>query len=136
MLVRTLVYAAMLVPLLVTWPVAGAGAQNEPVKRTELLRTDIVGVEGREAVVFTAEIVPGGVAPKHTHPGDEVVYVLQGSWVLEREGKNAVTLKPGELIHLPAGLVHQAKNGSDKEVTKALVFLVSEKGKPLVALVK
>jgi len=123
---------AIFISVLIGWLDAGiASAQDQPIKRTELLRTDISGVEAREAVVFTAELVPGGVATKHTHPGDEIVYVLEGLWIVEREGKEAITLKPGELIKLPAGLAHLAKNGSDKEITKALVFLVSEKGKPL-----
>ena len=124
---------------MITWlSVGGAGAiaQDQPVKRTELLRTDVSGVEGREGVVYTAELIPGGVAPKHTHPGDEIVYVLEGVLIIEPEGKEPITLKQGELTHLPAGLVHLAKNGSDKDAAKALVFLVSEKGKPLATPVQ
>jgi quercetin dioxygenase-like cupin family protein len=137
MTLRASFSAGISIPILITWlGVGGAIAQDQPVKRTELLRTDVSGVEGREGVVYTAEVIPGGVAPKHTHPGDEVVYVLEGVLIIEPEGKEAITLKPGELTHLPAGLVHSAKNGSDQEPAKALVFLVAEKGKPLATPVQ
>lgn len=108
-----------------------AEAADQPVKRTELLRADITNVEGREGVAYIAEIVPGGVGGKHTHPGDEFVYMLEGSIIIEPEGKEPVTVKAGETMHLPEGLVHSARNGSDSAPAKALVFLVSQKGKPL-----
>jgi len=110
-----------------------AGAQDQPIKRTELMRADLTNLDGREGVAYTAEIAPGGVAGKHTHPGDEFVYVLEGSLIIEPEGKEPVTLDAGEIVHLVQGVVHNARNASDSAPAKALVFLVTEKGKPLAA---
>src|SRR5215813_9592210 len=68
-------------------------AQQAEIKRTELLRTELPGLEGKEAVVFMAEIPPGVMTGKHRHPGNELIYVLQGSYVLEIDGKGAIPLK-------------------------------------------
>ena len=108
-----------------------ASAADQPVKRTELLRADITKAEGREGIIYIAEIVPGGVTGKHTHPGDEFVYMLEGTLIIEPEGKEPITVKVGGTAHLPEGLVHRARNASDSEPAKALVFLISQKGKPL-----
>ena len=115
---------------------ANVNAQDQPIKRTELVRTDISDIEGREGVMYIAEVVPGGASPKHTHPGHEFLYVLEGVLVIEPEGKEPITVKQGETAQQPAGVVHLAKNGSDTEPAKVLVFLVSEKGKPLATVVK
>jgi quercetin dioxygenase-like cupin family protein len=126
--------AAVFIPFLIAAGIASA--QDQPVKRTELVRTDIGGMEGREAVAYTAELIPGGVAPKHTHPGDEIIYVLEGTLIIEPEGKEPITLKAGEAAHQAAGVVHLARNGSDQEPAKALVVLIAEKGKPLATPVQ
>jgi quercetin dioxygenase-like cupin family protein len=101
------------------------------VKRTELLRTGLEGVEGKEAVVYTAELVPGAVAGRHYHPGHEVGYVLEGSLILEREGMPTVTFQAGQVFHNPSKIIHDAKNASMTAPAKVLVFLLSEKGQPL-----
>ena len=78
---------------------------------------------------------PGYVAPKHTHPGEEVVYVLEGTLEYQIEGKPPVTLKVGDVLFIPAGTIHTAKNvgtGSGAE----LATYVVEKGKPVVVMVK
>jgi quercetin dioxygenase-like cupin family protein len=59
------------------------------------------------------------------------VYVLDGVLMVEPDGKEAITLKQGETAHLSSDVVHAAKNGSESEPAKVLVFLVVEKGKPL-----
>ena len=110
-------------------------AQQQPVTRTMLQQKDIEGVPGREAIMYVAEIVPGGVTAKHFHPGLELAYVLQGALVLEPEGQSPVTYKAGESLHNPAKAVHTAKNASTTEPVKILVVLIGEKGQPLATTV-
>ena len=62
-------------------------AQQQSAKRTELLRIDLPGIEGKEGIVYIAELAPGAAAGKHYHPGSELFYVLEGSMILEVEGK-------------------------------------------------
>ena len=106
-------------------------AQQAPVTRTTLQQKDIEGAPGKEVIMYVADLVPGGVAGRHFHPGPEVAYVLDGSLVIEPEGKPALTVKRGESFHNPAKAVHNAKNGSTTEPAKVLVVLIGEKGAPL-----
>ncbi len=106
-------------------------AQQAPIKRTTLQQKDLEGVAGREIIMYTADVIPGGVAGRHFHPGPEVAYVLEGSLILEPEGQPPMTLKKGESFYNPAKGVHNAKNGSTTESAKVLVVLIGEKGAPL-----
>ena len=88
---RSTIFAALgLVAL-----VAGIGAQQAGFKRTVLQQSKL-SVPGREAVTAIAEFQPGGTVGKHTHPGEEIGYILEGTIVLEQDGKPAVTLGPGK----------------------------------------
>ena len=109
---------------------------QQPLKRTELMKTDLEGIEGQQAVVAVAEFAPGAVVGKHYHPGNEFVYVLEGSVILETEGQPPVTFGPGEIFHNLPTRVHMTKNGSMTEPTKVLSFIISEKGKPPAISVK
>jgi quercetin dioxygenase-like cupin family protein len=109
-------------------------AQQPGFTRVELQRQDL-SVPGRETVVARVEFAPGGAAGKHTHPGDEIGYVLDGSVQLEVEGKPPVTLKAGDVFFVPAGTVHAAKNVAPAQ-SKVLATYVIEKGKPLATPVK
>jgi quercetin dioxygenase-like cupin family protein len=111
-------------------------AQQEPIKRTVLCKTDLAGIEGKEAVVVLVEIAPGMAVGKHIHPGDELFYILEGSIILEQEGKPPVTLKAGDTGHNPAKLPHDAKNISTTAPVKAVVVYIVEKGQPLATAVK
>ena len=111
-------------------------AQVPPIKRTELLRVDIKEAEGREGVMFVVDLAPGAVAGRHFHPGPEFFYVLEGTVIAEPDGHPPVTLKKGETGHNPTRHVHNAKNGSTSEPARVLVFLLSEKGKPLATPVE
>jgi quercetin dioxygenase-like cupin family protein len=116
-------------------------AQQEPVTRTVLLKTDLAGIEGKEANMFLANIAPGAATPKHYHPGHEFAYVLEGSGILEEEGKAPVTLKPEVFFYLrssseKAEYVHAAKNTSATDPLKILAVLITEKGQPLAVPVK
>lgn len=111
-------------------------AQQAPIKRTTLQQKDLEGVAGKEIIMYTADVIPGGVAGRHFHPGPEVGYVLEGSIVIEPDGKSPMTLKKGETFHNPAKALHNAKNASATEPAKVLVVLVGEKGAPLSTPVK
>ena len=87
-------------------------AQQSGVKRTELLKSAIAGMEGKEAIMYVAELPPGAAAGKHTHPGEEFAYVLDGALTLEPQGQAPKTYKAGEVFHNPAKVVHDAKNTS------------------------
>lgn len=104
---------------------------EQPIKRTELLRADLAGTSGREAVIYIADLMPAAVGGRHTHYGNEFVYIIEGSLVVSPDGKDPVTLKAGEAAHLAPDITHAARNGSDKESAKVLVVLTVEKGKPL-----
>jgi quercetin dioxygenase-like cupin family protein len=105
-------------------------AQQSGVKRTDLQRHDL-SIPGREAVQVRIDIAPGAVAPRHTHPGEEIIYVLEGSLEYQVDGRSPVTLKAGEVLFIPAGTIHAAKNvGSDNGAE--LATYIVEKGKPLV----
>jgi quercetin dioxygenase-like cupin family protein len=109
-----------------------AVAQDAPIKRTESHRSDLADVVGKEAVIYIADVMPGAVGGRHTHYGDEYVYVLEGTLVITAEGQAPITLRKGDVAHIaPKDGIHAAKNGSSSEPARALVFIVAEKGKPL-----
>ena len=111
-------------------------AQQQSVKRTELLKTDLEGMAGKEGVMYIAELAPGATAGKHFHPGPEFAYILDGSLTLEPQGQAPQTFKTGEVFHNPGKNVHDAKNASTTAPAKVLVFIVSEKGQPLATPVQ
>ena len=105
---------------------------QEGVTRTELQRHDL-GVPGREMIQTRVDFGPGVVAPKHSHPGEEIVYALAGTLEYQLEGKPPVTLKAGEVLFIPAGTIHAAKNVGSGNAAELATYVV-EKGKPLVVL--
>jgi quercetin dioxygenase-like cupin family protein len=110
-------------------------AQQELVTRTVLLRTDVAGTEGKEAVIVVAEIAPGATTGKHLHAGQEFAYILEGSLHLTVDGKAAVTFKPGEAFQQPPQQVHEGQNASATAPVKILAFYIAEKGQPLTTAV-
>ena len=115
-------------------PVADGLAQQPGFSRTILQKVDS-SAPGREAVQITAEFDAGAGTGKHTHPGEEVGYVFDGSLTFAVDGKPAVTLKAGDHFFVPAGTVHEAKNAGGGKA-KVLVTYIVEKGKPLATPVK
>lgn len=111
-----------------------ARAQQPGIKRTDLQRHDL-SAPGREAVQVRVEFAPGVSFPKHTHPGEEIIYVLEGSLEYQVEGKAPVTLKAGDVLFIPAGTVHSAKNVGSGNGAELATYVV-EKGKPLVVPAK
>ena len=111
-----------------------ARAQQAGIKRTDLQRHDL-SVPGREAVQVRVDLDPGVSFPKHTHPGEEIIYVLEGTWEYTVEVKPPVTLKAGEVLFIPAGTIHSARNVGSGTGSELATYIV-EKGKPLLTLVK
>jgi quercetin dioxygenase-like cupin family protein len=111
-----------------------ARSQQPGVKRTDLLRHDL-GVPGREVVQVRVDIAPGVLAPDHSHPGEEIAYVIEGLLEYRLEGKPPVTLEAGEALFIPAGTIHAARNVGGGNAAELATYLV-EKGEPLVALAK
>ena len=109
-----------------------AVAQDSPIKRTELHRSDLADIVGKETVIYVADVMPGAEGGRHTHYGDEYVYVLEGTLVIIADGQAPITLRKGDVAHIaPKDGIHAAKNGSSSEPARAFVFIVAEKGKPL-----
>jgi quercetin dioxygenase-like cupin family protein len=111
-----------------------AQGQQPGTKRTDLQRHDL-SVPGREAIQVRVDIGPGEVAPRHTHPGEEIIYVLEGTLEYDVEGKSPVTFKAGDVLFIPYGTIHSAKNVGSVNAAELATYVV-EKGKPLVTLVK
>ena len=111
-----------------------AWAQQSGSKRTDLQRHDL-SASGREVVQVRVDFDPGYVSPRHTHPGEEIVYVIEGTLEYQVEGKPPVTLKAGEVLFIPPGTIHAAKNVGSGNGAELATYVV-EKGKPLITLVK
>jgi quercetin dioxygenase-like cupin family protein len=115
--------------------IVGSGLGQQPgVNRTDLQRHDL-SIPAREAVRVRVDTGPGTTAPKHQHPGEEIIYVLEGSLKYEVEGKSPVTLKAGDVLFIPAGTIHSASNVGNSNAAELATYVV-EKGKPLLTLVK
>jgi quercetin dioxygenase-like cupin family protein len=112
----------------------GPHAQQAGTKRTDLQQHDL-SIPGREAIQVRVDIGPGEAAPRHRHPGEEIIYVLEGVLEYEVEGKPPVTLKAGDVLFIPYGTIHAAKNVGSVNAAELATYVV-EKGKPLVELVK
>jgi quercetin dioxygenase-like cupin family protein len=111
----------------------GTQAQNG-VTRTDLQRHDL-SAPGREAIQVRVDLAPGVAFGKHTHPGEEIIYVLEGTLEYQLEDKPPVTLKAGDVLFIPAGTVHSARNLGSVTGSELATYIV-EKGKPLLTLVK
>lgn len=111
--------------------IATAHAQPSGLTRTMVGKAD-VSVPGREAVVARVTVAPHGAAGRHTHPGDEISYVMEGETQLLVDGQPPRTIKAGESFVVPAGVVHDARNEGTSPVQLVGVYVV-EKGKPLAS---
>ena len=110
-------------------PPATAGAQaNSPIKRTPLQSFDVPGTN-QTAVIMRVDVTPSSQIGRHTHPGIESGYVLEGDMVLIIEGQPDRTLKAGESYQVPPGAIHDGTSG-DKGAVVIATFVV-EKGKPM-----
>ena len=82
----------------------------------------------KEFRLLRTTYAPGGQNPKHYHPSHVVFYVLEGAGVWQEDGKEPVTLKPGDTLHVRPGMIHSHRNASSSEKLVFLEFVIVEKG--------
>jgi quercetin dioxygenase-like cupin family protein len=104
-------------------------AQKPGISRTILQRKDI-SIPGHEAVVARVEIAPNAFAGRHTHPGEEISYILEGEGEILIEGQAPLKVKAGDSFIIPAGAKHDAHNTSAKPLRLVGVYVV-DKSKPM-----
>lgn len=109
-----------------------APAQQPGIRRTDLQRHDL-STPGREVVQTRVDFAPGAAFGKHSHPGEEIAYVIEGMLEYQVEGKPPITLGPGEVLFIPAGTIHAARNAGNVNAAELATYIV-EKGKPLVVM--
>ena len=115
--------------VVISLAVGATGAQQAGFTRVMLQDQDI-SIAGQHVVQARAEFQPGVASGRHTHPGEELAYVLEGQVEVTIDGKPAIVVKAGETFFIPSGAVHEGKNiGST--VAKVLGTYVVEKGKPV-----
>src|SRR4051812_29415735 len=109
-------------------------SQAPGVQRTVVHKAD-VSVPGREAVIARVELAPGASAGRHTHPGDEISYVIDGEAEIIVQGQPTRKVKAGDGFVIPAGAIHDAHNTGSTPLKLAGIYVV-EKGKPLATPAK
>ena len=109
-------------------------AKQSGITRTDLQRHDL-SVPGREVIQVRVDFAPGEAFGRHTHPGEEIVYVIEGLLEYEVEGKPPATLEAGEVLFIPAGAIHAAKNVGTGNGAELATYIV-EKGMPLLVMVR
>jgi quercetin dioxygenase-like cupin family protein len=109
-----------------------ASPQRPGVSRTDLLRDDL-SFAGREAIQVRVDFGRGAGAPRHSHPGEEIAYVLKGALEYRLDGRPPITLRGGQSLFIPAGTIHSARNVGTGSASELATYIV-EKGKPLVTL--
>jgi quercetin dioxygenase-like cupin family protein len=117
---------------LITGSVAWSAPPPRPAgtMRTDLQRHDL-SAPGREVLQARVDFAPGSSFPRHKHPGEEIIYVIEGTLDYEIEGKGWVALKAGDVLFVPDGAVHAARNSGKVPAAELATYLL-EKGKPLV----
>jgi quercetin dioxygenase-like cupin family protein len=130
--VRTIAIAATLIAA--SFLALPAAQAQQGVKRTDLQQHDL-SIPGRETIQARIDIAPGVLAPRHTHHGEEVIYVLEGTLEYTLDGKPPVTLKAGDVLFIPNGAVHSARNTGNVNAAELATYIV-EKGKALVTAAK
>ncbi|ANM11171.1 MULTISPECIES: cupin domain-containing protein [unclassified Rhizobium] len=113
---------------------AATAHADQPLQRTDLIKSDI-DVPGHEAVQVRVDFAPGVLAPKHSHPGEEIAFVLEGTLEYRLEGREPVTLTAGQSLFIPSGVVHSAKNVGNGKASELATYIV-RKGEALVVPAK
>ena len=127
--------AALLIATGSTLPAAKAHEVSlGDIKRTNLLRNDL-SAAGREVIQVLVEFGPGVSAVRHSHPGEELVYVTEGALEYQLDGRPPLTVKAGEVLFIPHGTPHAVKNVGSVKAAEIATYIV-EKGKPLLVLGK
>ena len=133
--VRLLLLTMLLTMLLTSSVVAMQGSQAQPlnIRRIELQRQNLI-VPGREVIQVRVELDRGAAFGRHEHPGDEIIYVIAGSFEYEVEGRPAIRLSAGGVLFIPSGVIHAARNVGTETAVELATYVV-EIGKPLVVVV-
>jgi quercetin dioxygenase-like cupin family protein len=116
----------------------GSGASGRAVQqapglwRTDLQRQDL-SAPGREVVRARVDIGREAPLVKHTHPDEEIIYILEGSLEYQIDGQPPRTFNAGDALTVPAGAIHAARNAGSGNAAELATYIV-EKGKPLLTL--
>lgn len=124
------VFAAAAIALAGAFAPHNALAQWAGITRTDLMRDDL-STPGREVIQALVTFAPGASAPRHSHPGEELVYVVEGEFEYQLDGRPPVIVKAGEVLFIPAGTPHAVKNVGSGSAAELATYLV-EKGKTLL----
>jgi quercetin dioxygenase-like cupin family protein len=111
-----------------------AAQQPTDIKRIDLQQHDL-SVPGREVVQVRVDLGPTAPFVKHTHPGEEIIYVLEGSLEYQVDGQPPTTVTAGDVLFVPAGAVHAVRNVGSGNAAELATYVV-EKGKPILMLVE
>lgn len=111
-----------------------AHAQAAGIHRTDLVKQEL-SVPGHDGIQARVDFDPGAFAPKHTHPGEEIAFVLQGTLEYQLGDKPPVTLKTGESLFIPAGVAHSARNVGSGKASELATYFVKQ-NVPLVVPAK
>lgn len=129
-----IIAAALLIAGSMTTLRMAEAQQMQGIQRTDLIKNEI-SVPGHEAVQVRVDIEPGTASIKHSHPGEEIAYVLEGSLEYQLEGRDPVTLQAGQALFIPAGVAHVAKNVGTTKASELATYIVA-KDAPLLVPVK
>ncbi|MDM9648363.1 cupin domain-containing protein [Rhizobium sp. S163] len=130
---RTLHVAVLAAAVSASAAIGPAYAQ-QPIKRTDLIDSPI-DVPGHKVVQVRVDFGPGVLAGNHSHPGEEIAYVVKGSVEYALEGRDPVVLHAGQSLFIPSGVKHSARNVGEGSASELATYIVEE-GKQLVVLAK
>jgi quercetin dioxygenase-like cupin family protein len=111
---------------------SSAAGQVPGLTRTDLQREDL-SIPGRELIQNRVDIAPDTPAIRHWHPGEEIIYVLEGSLEYEIDGRRPLTVNAGEALTVPAEAIHAVRNVGGGNAAELATYVV-EKGRPLLNL--
>jgi quercetin dioxygenase-like cupin family protein len=109
-------------------PLAGAAGERRGIEADTRHAFDDATMPGKEFRVLRTTYAPGGANPRHYHPSHVVFYVLEGSGIWQEEGKEPISLNPGDSLHVRPGTVHAHRNASDAIPLVFLEFVIVDKG--------
>jgi quercetin dioxygenase-like cupin family protein len=109
---------------------SSAALGEEPLRRTDLIK-NLIDIPGHEVVQVRVDFLPGVLAAKHSHPGEEIAYVIEGTLEYISDGRAPVTLSAGQSLFIPTGVVHSARNVGSGKASELATYVV-ENGKTLV----
>src|SRR5215475_3268350 len=118
---------------LVSFCIMTGTAMAQPSKVTTLMTKDLPDIPGKEMLMLLVEHLPGGSNPAHRHNADAMVYMIEGSAVMQVKGEKEVTLTPGQTYYEGPNDVHVVgRNASKTEPAKFVLFMVKDKGAPIL----